>query len=160
MRRHSQVNTAGGFTLLEIMIVVAIIGILCSLAIPAFAKARLNSKVSAQMNDLRILDAAFQLYAMEHNGHFPAVNWTPGVLPAGMSPYVNGNIWSLPSPLGGLYAWVQHTDVNGITTCYIALTGNVDGQAWNLMDQEMDDGKSDSGQLQSMSPVYVYFLDQ
>lgn len=65
-------NKRQGFTLVEIMIVVAIIGLLAAIAMPSFAKARRNAQVAAQMNDLRILEDAFQLYAMENKG-FPTV---------------------------------------------------------------------------------------
>jgi prepilin-type N-terminal cleavage/methylation domain-containing protein len=56
-----------GFTLVEIMIVVAIIGLLASIAIPNFVKARNNSQTKACINNLRQIDAAKQQWGMEHN---------------------------------------------------------------------------------------------
>lgn len=54
-----------GFTLVEIMIVVAIIGLLAAIAIPSFMRARSRSQQSACINNLRMIDAAKEQYAME-----------------------------------------------------------------------------------------------
>lgn len=55
----------GGFTLVEIMIVVAIIALLAAIAVPGFLRARKRSQASKVLNDLRMIDAAVDQYAIE-----------------------------------------------------------------------------------------------
>src|SRR5438128_1848558 len=69
-----------GFTLVEIMIVVAIIALLAAIAVPGFLRARKRSQASKILNDLRMIDAAVDQYAIESNrttGFVVAVaDWT------------------------------------------------------------------------------------
>ena len=70
----------GGFTLVEIMIVVAIIALLAAIAVPGFLRARKRSQASRILNDLRMIDAAVDQYAIETNRstNFPVgvTDWT------------------------------------------------------------------------------------
>jgi prepilin-type N-terminal cleavage/methylation domain-containing protein len=58
-------NRRGGFTLVEIMIVVAIIALLAAIAVPGFLRARKRSQASKIINDLRMIDSAMDQYAIE-----------------------------------------------------------------------------------------------
>ena len=56
-----------GFTLVEIMIVVAIIALLAAIAVPGFLRARKRSQASKILNDLRMIDSAIDQYAIEYS---------------------------------------------------------------------------------------------
>src|ERR1043165_2444626 len=57
----------GGCTLVQIMIVVAIIALLASIAVPNFLRARKRSQATRILEDLRMIDAAIDQYAIETN---------------------------------------------------------------------------------------------
>ena len=74
-----------GFTLVEIMIVVAIIALLAAIAVPGFLRARKRAQGTTVKNDLRLIDAAKDQYAIEYNKTIV----TPVV--ADLTPYFKSN---------------------------------------------------------------------
>lgn len=57
----------GGFTLVEIMIVVAIIALLAAIAVPNFLRSRKRSQATIIVDDLRQIDSAIDQYSIENN---------------------------------------------------------------------------------------------
>ena len=113
----------GGFTLVEIMIVVAIIALLAAIAVPGFLRARKRSQASRILNDLRMIDAAVDQYAIETNrttGAAVAVaDWT-NYLKKGTSLYNTGN-----SLLGTAYGVQTVDSIPQVTSADYAVLSDV-----------------------------------
>jgi prepilin-type N-terminal cleavage/methylation domain-containing protein len=85
------VRKKSGFTLVEIMIVVAIIGLLAAIAIPNFARARTTSQANACINNLRQIDGAKQTWALEKN-----LQPTASPADSDIQPYLGRSTGTLP----------------------------------------------------------------
>jgi prepilin-type N-terminal cleavage/methylation domain-containing protein len=94
MKKFALTKSANAFTLVEIMIVVAIIALLAAIAVPGFLRARKRSQASRIINDLRLIDSAVDQYAIENNkmtGDPVAISDWTNYLKKGTNLYLTGD---------------------------------------------------------------------
>jgi|SRR5690625_3514613 len=114
MKKHK--NSQKGFTLVEIMIVVVIIGLLAAMAIPAFNKVRTTSQAKTCVNNLRQISSAKDQFFIENGGE-SSVDLTALV---GVENYIKA---TPECPAGGTYSASLTPDAE--PTCSV---GDDDGE--------------------------------
>ncbi len=146
----------GGFTLVEIMIVVVIIGLLAVIAIPAFATTRKTAIANRVAKDLKTFSDGFEVYAFEHGG-FPA-DAGPGNLPSVMEDYLKESAFERKTPAGGNYDWDQGQfgTIAGVSV----YSPTVELEVMQKIDQILDDGNLTSGIFRSRSAGYIYVIEE
>ncbi len=179
-RYKQSCSDRAAYTLVEIAVVVTIIGILATLAVPYFKRVKESAIISTLENDLRIFSQEFIQYELNF-GTYPDTS-TPGTYPNGMADRISST-WIQSSVIGGTYRWV-HASNNGNggnggngngngggggnLYAYIEITTNsseplrIDSTRLSEIDGDLDDGNTGSGNFQvSGSGMSIrYYLEQ
>lgn len=119
-----------GFTLVEVLIVVTIIGLLAGVAVPGFLRSRKRSQASRILNDLRLINCAVDQYAIENNKSsgvsVPISEWTK-YLKVGTNLYLTGK-----DTLGNSFSAVNVHSLPGVpVSSKTALSDVVDDTFWS-----------------------------
>jgi len=140
MRPSSQ-----AFTLVELMVVVAIISLLAILALPSFLRARQRTQETKFINALRVASAAFDTYAIEHST-YPA-DVSRAIIPPGMDTYLDSSLnWTGTTPIGGQWDWDK--DVFGFKAGVSVVSPTLSPEQMREIDRRIDDGDLRTGHFQ------------
>ncbi|MBN1123675.1 MAG: prepilin-type N-terminal cleavage/methylation domain-containing protein [Sedimentisphaerales bacterium] len=101
MSTNSMPACRSGFTLIEILVVVVIMGILAMIVIPTFGDVTSDSLQSAFVTDIKTFASAEAIYRCKTMSFLE--DSSSGVCPAGFEPYIDEDKWEAGTPLGGVW---------------------------------------------------------
>ncbi|MEM9882297.1 MAG: prepilin-type N-terminal cleavage/methylation domain-containing protein [Planctomycetota bacterium] len=164
MCRNGPTGAAGlrerpGFTLIEVLIVVVILGVLASIVIPQFADATAQSSKSVFAANLRHFVEAAQLHQFD-TGEYPA-DGNSGQVPAGFESYIDTAKWQTATPIGGV--WDAENEDEGGFASAIGVVFNGTGQTRDDLymrdiDALLDDGDLSTGVFRKIAEDRYYFI--
>lgn len=155
---------ARGFTLVEIMVAVVIIGLIAAMVMPGYRRIVLRSKTAAVVSDLRSYSTAFITYNLQ-NGKWPADVAAQQVPTEMTGALAQGFL--LKSPIGGVYKWNYDVSAAGVTAKAAIIIQTDSGEVMSddidlleMIDKEMDDGDLGQGNVQVSAGALVYIIEK
>lgn len=145
-----------GFTLVEVLIVVVILGLLAAIVIPQYAGARGEVERGAFINDIRIFSDAAALYFHE-NGEYP-IDSGSGAMPTGFDLYIPQHKWEGGTPIGGDWDHESGADYgyNSAVGVHFQSGASRDDAYMLRIDESMDNGDLASSSFQKIDSDRYY----
>lgn len=147
--------TKSGFSLVEIMVVVVIIGLLATIAIPAVARARESTIHSRFASDMRTYSHLLETFIFE-NGSYPE-DASSGDIPNGFEAYINVDDWLNGPIIGGVYD-VELNDSGSVTSAVGVHNYTISSEQLARFDAKYDDGSLNSGHFRSLGANRYYYV--
>ena len=143
-----------GFTLVEIMIVVVIIGLLAAMALPAFKRARESSQNTRFANDVRVFASAIETFTTE-KGVYPEDSGS-GAFPTGMGDYIRTEQWNYGPSIGGV--WDVERDSYGVRSAVGSHQFIASIEQLTVFDNKYDDGDLTNGNYRQLAGDRYYYI--
>lgn len=146
-----------GYTLVEIMIVVVVIGLLAAMALPLFDTVRRGSENSRWINDVRVIKGAAEVFALQ-NSRWPDDGF-PGQIPSDfVGTPLTEDVWLNPTSLGGEFDWEGPT--SGIVTAGIStMEPRATMAQLQELDRAFDDNDLGTGSIRWQGTRITYILE-
>lgn len=155
MKPRSRRLRPGGFTLVEILIVVVILGILAAVVVPRFTGATDDARIGAFIASLKTYADTCEYYAAKEGAYPP--DGSSGQIPAGFEDYVDQEEFESPTPVGGV--WDTEFNDSGVTAAVgVHFNGEPVPDYMNLVDERFDDGDLASGAFQQLAADRFYYI--
>jgi general secretion pathway protein G len=146
-----------GFTIAEVLIVCAIIGMLASIAIPNFIEARTAAQNARFKSNMRVASDIFSMYTLAESKYPP--DSTPGRIPLGMTEYLSRFPWEEATAIGGHWDWdyrqLQFGCKAGVS---VHKPSRTDDQMLAI-DRKIDDGNLYTGHFRKRSNGFIYVVE-
>jgi prepilin-type N-terminal cleavage/methylation domain-containing protein len=146
-----------GFTLIEILVVVVILGIMAAIVVPRFAGTTQDAQIGAFISSVKTYADAAEYYAARE-GSYP-VDGSSGAVPAGFESYIDGDEWTRGTPLGG--DWDTEFNDSGVTAAVgVHFNGgpNPGDSVMILVDERFDNGDLATGSFRKLAADRYYFV--
>lgn len=147
-----------GFTLIDIMLTIAIIGMLAALAMPNFITSRQNAQRNFFIAQLNKLVGGFETYAIIEGSYPP--DSTPGVMPPGMDEYfTKSTTWTQSTPIGGYWDWDYNQDNFGARAGVSVYQPALSDEKMMEIDAKIDDGNLYTGIFRKRNNGFISIIE-